>query len=70
MHDVCSISPLQVQLRINTAKQGKEAATDEKDETVRGCLPLFKLRFKDDREKWRKLVMHENYLEHSILCGR
>ena len=30
---------------------------DKKDETVRGCLPLFKLRSRADREAWQKLVM-------------
>ena len=29
---------------------------DEKDDTVRGCLPLFKLRSRADREAWQKLV--------------
>jgi hypothetical protein len=32
---------------------------DKKDETVRGTLPLFKLRSKADREKWQKLVNHK-----------
>ena len=32
---------------------------DQKDETVRGSLPLFKLRSKADREAWRKLVMFD-----------
>ena len=27
-----------------------------KDETVRGALPLFKLRSKEDRLRWQKLV--------------
>ena len=27
-----------------------------KDETVRGSLPLFKLRSQKDREQWRKLA--------------
>ena len=30
----------------------------DKDETVRGTLPVFKLRSKADREKWQKLVNH------------
>ena len=29
---------------------------DLKDESVRGTLPLFKLRSKQDREQWRKLA--------------
>ena len=33
-----------------------EVNEDKKDETVRGSLPLFKLRSKSDREAWRKLV--------------
>ena len=40
---------------------------DKKDETVRGSLPLFKLRSKSDREAWRKLVslvLSVKYDEH------
>ena len=33
----------------------------DKDETVRGTLPVFKLRSKADREKWQKLVNHKNW---------
>ena len=35
---------------------GKEEAVDLKDETVRGALPLFKLRSKEDRLRWQKLL--------------
>ena len=47
---------LQVQQRVDKAKEVKEQAVDLKDETVRGALPLFKLRSKEDRLKWQKLV--------------
>ena len=40
---------------MDAAKQVKQN-TDPKDETVRGSLPLFKLRSKQDREQWRKLA--------------
>ena len=55
----CKSEILQVQQRIEASKQKKEVAIDEKDGTVRGSLPLFKLRSKADRQKWQKLVMHE-----------
>ena len=29
---------------------------DPKDETVRGSMPLVKLRSREDREQWRKLA--------------
>ena len=44
-----------------------EVNEDKKDETVRGSLPLFKLRSKSDREAWRKLVslvLSVKYDEH------
>ena len=48
----------QVQQRLNAARRSStELNEDKKDETVRGSLPLFKLRSQADREAWRKLVM-------------
>ena len=44
---------------MDAAKQVKPN-TDPKDETVRGALPLFKLRSKQDREQWRKLAFPEH----------
>ena len=39
------------------AKRQCDGKNDEdKDETVRGCLPLFKLRSRADREAWQKMV--------------
>ena len=38
------------------AGRAAKTDTDMKDETVRGMLPLFKLRSKNDREQWRKLA--------------
>lgn len=42
-------------MQVDAGKAGK-VDTDLKDETVRGMLPLFKLRSKDDRASWRKLA--------------
>ena len=36
--------------------KNRNITDDEKDETVRGCLPLFKLSSRADREAWQKLV--------------
>ena len=47
---------LVVQRRVDQAKEAKEQAVDLKEETVRGVLPLFKLRSKEDQLKWQKLV--------------
>merc|ERR1719239_48475 len=46
----------QVQRVIDAAREGAGEPIDKKDETVRGSLPLFKLRSKADREKWQKLI--------------
>ena len=57
----------QVQQRLDAAKVTTEVNEDKKDETVRGSLPLFKLRSKSDREAWRKLVslvLSVKYDEH------
>ena len=43
------------------AKEKNKGGLDEKDETVRGSLPLFKLRSREDRERWRKLVSLANF---------
>ena len=48
--------PPQVQRRVDAAKEVKKAEVDLKDETVRGSLPLFKLRSKADRDQWRNLA--------------
>ena len=45
----------QVQRQVEAGK-AKKVDTDMKDETVRGTIPLFKLRSKNDREQWRKLA--------------
>ena len=50
-------SSVQVQRTIDTAREGKIEPIDKKDETVRGTLPLFKLRSRADRAKWQKLVI-------------
>ena len=42
-------------MQVDAGKAAK-VDTDPKDETVRGTLPLFKLRSKNDREQWRKLA--------------
>ena len=42
-------------MQVDAGKAAK-VDTDLKDETVRGMLPLFKLRSKDDRASWRKLA--------------
>ena len=42
---------------MDAARERAGEPIDKKDETVRGSLPLFKLRSKADREKWQKLVM-------------
>jgi len=47
--------PTPVQRRVDAAKEAKKTV-DPKDETVRGSLPLFKLRSREDREQWRKLA--------------
>ena len=54
---------LQVQQRVDQAKEAKEQAVDLKDETVRGGLPLFKLRSKEDRLKWQKLVSSLGWID-------
>ena len=47
-----------MQQRLNAARRSStELNEDKKDETVRGSLPLFKLRSQADREALRKLVM-------------
>jgi len=46
---------MEVQRRVDAAKEAKKTV-DPKDETVRGSLPLFKLRSREDREQWRKLA--------------
>ena len=52
-----------VQVRLDAAKEaGREVNEDKKDKTVRGSLPLFKLRSKADREAWRKLVFSNCYM--------
>ena len=52
-----------MQVRLDAAKEaGREVNVDKKDETVRGSLPLFKLRSKADREAWRKLVFSNCYM--------
>ncbi len=38
------------------AQRPGERVEDPRDETVRGTLPLFKLRNKVDRAAWQKLV--------------
>lgn len=48
--------PPQVQRQVDAAKEVKKTEVDLKDETVRGSLPLFKLRSKADRDQWRKLA--------------
>ena len=45
----------QVQRQVEAGKASK-VDVDLKDETVRGTLPLFKLRSKNEREQWRKLA--------------
>ena len=45
----------QVQRQVEAGK-ARKVETDLKDETVRGTIPLFKLRSKNDREQWRKLA--------------
>ena len=45
-----------MQQRIDKEKDKRESTVDLKDETVRGKLPLFKLRSREDRQKWQKLV--------------
>ena len=45
-----------MQQRIDKEKDERESTVDLKDETVRGKLPLFKLRSREDRQKWQKLV--------------
>ena len=45
----------QVQRQVEDGKASK-VDIDLKDETVRGTLPLFKLRSKNDIEQWRKLA--------------
>ena len=50
-----AIVTTQVQRRVDAAKEAKKTV-DPKDETVRGSLPLFKLRSREDREQWRKLA--------------
>ena len=59
----CSLSKIlpamfiafQVQRQVEAGKASK-ADIDLKNETVRGTLPLYKLRSKNDREQWRKLA--------------
>ena len=53
---LCNLYCLQVQMQVDAGKAAK-TDTDMKDETVRGMLPLFKLRSKNDREQWRKLAL-------------
>ena len=50
----CNLYCFQVQMQVQAAKATK-VDTDLKDETVRGMMPLFKLRSKNDREQWRKI---------------
>ena len=52
----CNLYCLQVQMQVDAGKAAK-VDTDLKDETVRGMLPLFKLRSKDDREQCCALVI-------------
>ena len=51
----CNLHCFQVQMQVQAAKATK-VDTDLKDETVRGMMPLFKLRSKNDREQWRKMA--------------
>ena len=44
-----------MQRQVEAGKASK-VDVDLKDETVRGTLPLFKLRSKNEREQWRKLA--------------
>ena len=46
-----------MQRTLDTAREAKIEPVDKKDETVRGTLPLFKLRSRADRAKWQKLVI-------------
>ena len=56
-HMKASHSELMVEVREQQAAQRPvERPPDPKDETVRGTLPLFKLRNQVDRAAWRKLV--------------
>ena len=48
-----------MQRTLDTARDGKIEPVDKKDETVRGTLPLFKLRSRADRAKWQKLVLRQ-----------
>ena len=50
----CNLYCFQVQMQVQAAKATK-VDTDLKDETVRGMMPLFKLRSKNDREQLRKI---------------
>ena len=57
----------QVQRHLDAAAKDKSKSTlDEKDETVRGSLPLFKLRSREDRERWRKLVSLVNFFFSTV----
>ena len=46
---------MQVQMAVEAGKANM-VEKDLRDESVRGTLPLFKLRSKQDREQWRKLA--------------
>ena len=48
-----------MQIVIDTAREGTDKPVDKRDETVRGSIPLFKLRSRADREKWQKLVIYK-----------
>ena len=42
--------------------QSENRKQDPRDETVRGVLPIFKLRSKEDREGWKKLVSDKYFM--------
>ena len=42
--------------------QSENRKQDLRDETVRGVLPIFQLRSKEDREGWKKLVSDKYFM--------
>ena len=52
-------------LKVKEQQQVSQCETrkqDPRDETVRGTLPIFKLRSKEDREGWKKLVSDKYFM--------
>ena len=55
---VCDNEPVELpQVREQqVSKKDTSKPKDPRDETVRGVLPIFKLRSKEDRKEWKKMV--------------